>query len=391
MNVLLLGTAYPWRGGIAHYIALLAQHLQKNRHHVDVVTFHRQYPSLLFPGKTQSETGNSGIALPTESLIDSINPFNWILVGWKLRKRNPDVVIFKYWLPFFGPCFGTICRIIKFRRATKVIAICDNVLPHERRLGDRIFTRYAFGAVDGYIVQSESVERDLLKLVRQPNYKRIAHPIYEIFGEPLSKQDARQRLHLSDERVLLFFGYVRRYKGLDVLLEAMKLVVRQIKIKLLVVGEFYDDEQQYRAQTETLGLQSAVQFVSEYVSNDRVSEYFSAADCVVLPYRSATQSGIVQIAYNFNKPVIVTRVGGLAEIVPDGIAGFTVLPESPEALAEAILRFYQNNYEQQFSDAVKKEKLKYSWDHLVHAIETLMDPSCDHNGCDRKSNGASVV
>jgi glycosyltransferase involved in cell wall biosynthesis len=375
MNVLLLGTAYPWRGGIAHYIALLAQHLQKSRHHVEVVTFRRQYPSFLFPGKTQSETGDPGIVLPTESLIDSINPFNWIFVGWKLRKRNPDVVIFKYWLPFFGPCFGTICRIVKFRRPVKVIAICDNVLPHERRPGDVLLTRFAFGAVDGYIVQSDSVEHDLLKLVRHPRYKKVAHPIYEIFGEALSKHDARQRLHLSDERILLFFGYVRRYKGLDVLLEAMKIVVSQLKVKLLVVGEFYDDEQPYRTQTEALGLQSSVQFVSEYISNNKVSEYFSAADCVVLPYRSATQSGIVQIAYNFNRPVIVTRVGGLAEIVPDGIAGFTVAPESPQVFAEAILKFYQENLEESFSNAVKKEKVKYSWDHLVQAIESLVDSS----------------
>jgi glycosyltransferase involved in cell wall biosynthesis len=375
MNIILLGTAYPWRGGIAHYIALLARHLQKNHHHVDVVTFRRQYPALLFPGKTQSETGDPGIVLSTESLMDSINPCNWIRVGWKLRKRNPDVVIFKYWLPFFAPCFGTICRIIKFRRTTKVVAICDNVLPHEHRPGDKLLTRFAFGAVDRYIVQSDSVERDLLKLVSNPQYKKVAHPIYEIFGESIPKQDARDRLHLSDERILLFFGYVRRYKGLDILLDAMKFVVHQLNVKLLVVGEFYDDEQQYRSQAERLGLKDAVQFVSEYISNDRVAEYFSAVDCVVLPYRSATQSGIVQIAYNFNKPVIVTRVGGLAEIVPDGIAGFTVPPESPQEFADAILKFYREEVEQSFSDAVKKEKLKYSWNHLVHAIESLAEPS----------------
>ncbi|HVN49173.1 MAG TPA: glycosyltransferase [Bacteroidota bacterium] len=374
MNILLLGTAYPWRGGIAHYVALLAKHMQKEQHHVDVVTFRRQYPALLFPGKTQNETGDLGIILPTESLMDSINPFNWIRVGLKLRKRNPDAVIFKYWLPFFGPCFGTICRMVKFHRKTKIIAICDNVLPHEHRPGDKIFTRYAFGVVDGYIVQSDSVEKDLTKLIAHPQYKKVAHPIYEIFGEPLSKQAARERLRLTEEHIILFFGYVRRYKGLDVLLEAMKLVQHRQKIKLMVVGEFYDDEHSYREQAEKLELHDTVQFVSEYVSNDHVAEYFSAADCVVLPYRSATQSGIVQIAYNFNKPVIVTRVGGLAEIVPDGIAGFTVPPENPQALAEAILKFYRENCEQQFSTAVQHEKQKYSWDHVVHAIEQLIDP-----------------
>ncbi len=371
MNILVLGTAYPWRGGIAHYIALLADHLKKN-HRVDIVTFTRQYPLFLFPGKTQRETGDPGIVMQTESMIDSINPINWILTGWKLRKRNYDVVVFKYWLPFFGPCFGTICRLIKWRKKTKVIALCDNVLPHEHRPGDSVFTKYAFHIVDGYIVQSESVERDLLSFVKNPSYKRVMHPIYENFGSSISKEEARKTLGFKEnDRIILFFGYIRKYKGLDLLFEAMKTVRKSMDIHLLVAGEFYDDEHSYREFVEINNMNDCIHFMSEYIPGDRVPVLFSAADCVVLPYRSATQSGIVQIAYNFNKPVIVTNVGGLAETVSNGMSGFVVPPESPEALASSIAAFYRENREVSFIKEVKKEKVKYSWKSLVEAIETL--------------------
>jgi len=371
MKILILGTAYPWRGGIAHYISLLARHLAE-RHQVDVVTFTRQYPSLFFPGTTQNETGDPGVILKTESMMDSVNPFNWIRTGLRLRKRNYDLVVFKYWLPFFGPCFGTICRLIKRRRKTKIIAICDNVLPHERRPGDKVFTRYAFGVVDGFIVQSEAVEKDLLRLFPAARYKKVPHPVYENFGAPLSVSEARKKLGLDEkEHVLLFFGYIRKYKGLDILLESMRTVRKSVKLTLLVAGECYDDEQLYRDIIERYQMNDCVRFMAEYISNDRVPEFFSAADCVVLPYRSATQSGIVQIAYNFNTPVIVTDVGGLAEIVIDGVSGFVVPPESPEKLAEAIIRFYRNDCGQSLREGVRKEKAKYSWNHITEAIETL--------------------
>lgn len=370
MDFLILGTAYPLRGGIAHYNALLAAHLGK-RHRVQIITFKRQYPAFLFPGKTQQETGDAGITVPAEQLIDSINPVNWIRVGLQLRKRRPDVVVFKYWLPFFGPCFGTMCRIIKWRRPTRVIAICDNVIPHERRIGDRIFTRYAFRPVDGFIVQSETVEKDLVATVRHPLYRRVAHPIYEIFGTAIEKKEARERLKLNENRVVLFFGYVRQYKGLHTLIDAMKKVRQSLDVTLMIVGEFYDSEADYRAHIAREGLGDAVRVVSDYVPNEAVAAYFSAADVVVLPYHSATQSGIAQIAYNFNKPVIVTDVGGLAETVIDGVSGLIVSPESPDALARAIIDFYQKNLEPIFLEGVKKEKGKYSWENLVSAIEEL--------------------
>ena len=370
MNILLLGTAHPWRGGIAHYFALLYRYLSK-RHHVDIVTFRRQYPAMLYPGKTQTEIGDPGIVLTTEQRVDSINPLNWLLTGWALRKRNYDVVLFKYWLPFFGPCFGTICRVIKYRRRTKVFAICDNVIPHERRLGDVLFTRYAFGSVDSFLVQSETVEQDLLKTVQHPKYMRVAHPIYENFGSPLSKSEARKLLGIPNEKVVLFFGYIRPYKGVDLLLEAMKLLPASENIRLLLVGEFYENEERYRKFIRRNDLEHAVNVVSEYVPNAEVPKYFSAADCVVLPYRSATQSGIVQIAYNFDKPVIVTNVGGLTEMVSDGVTGIVIPPNSPQILADAIMRFYRDKLEEKLVHGVRKEKQKYSWDTVVQAIEKL--------------------
>lgn len=370
MNILILGTAYPLRGGIAHYNALLARHLGK-KHHVKVITFKRQYPAFLFPGKTQQETGDPGVAIQSESLIDSINPLNWIVVGWKLRKRNPDVVVFKYWLPFFGPCFGTICRLIAWGRATKVITICDNIIPHEHRPGDGLFTRYAFGVVDAFIVQSDAVERDLFATVSTPRYKKVAHPVYEIFGESISKEEARTRLGITEKNVILFFGYIRPYKGLHLLIDALKVVKQTTSIKALVVGEFYEDDKPYREHLQRAGVRDVVRLVGDYVPNEKVVDYFCAADVVVLPYLSATQSGIAQIAYNFDKPVIATDVGGLAEVVREGVSGLIVPPNDPDALANAIVTFYSQRMEEKLSAGAKQEKKKYSWDPMVEAIEQL--------------------
>jgi glycosyltransferase involved in cell wall biosynthesis len=370
MNILILGTAYPLRGGIAHYNALLYSHLKK-QHSVSLVSFKRQYPKIFFPGKTQEEHGDPGIPVTSEPLIDSVNPFNWIRVGLKLRKRNADAVIFKYWLPFFGPCLGTICALIKWRRTTHVLAICDNVIPHERRPGDVVFTKYAFHFVDAFIVQSDTVEKDLLTLLDQPRYKKVPHPVYEIFGKKIPKKEARKLLNISDEKIILFFGYVRKYKGLHVLIDAMKTVKQSLPVKLLVVGEFYDDEESYRWHISDAQVRDVIDVVSDYVPNEKVGEYFSAADAVILPYLSATQSGIAQIAYNFDKPVIATNVGGLAEVVADGISGIIIPPNNPAALAGAIQKFYNENLEAKLSAGAAEEKKKYSWEAMVKAVEQL--------------------
>ncbi len=370
MNIVIVGAAYPFRGGIAHHTALLYRELSK-RHHVQIITFKRQYPSFLFPGKSQFDSDDM-ISVPTEQLIDSMNPLNWISVGRTIRRRRPDLLIVTYSIPFFGPCYGTIARVATRNTNTKVLFLCHNIIPHEKRPGDALFTRYALSAGDCFIVQSDSVERDLKSLFPQARYKRIHHPVYNVFGNPVDKQQARKELNIERERVLLFFGYVRPYKGLGVLLDAMPLILQQLEVQLLVVGEFYDDKQKYVEQIQRLGLNNHVTLTSDYVPNEIVAKYFSAADVVVLPYRSATQSGIAQIAYNFNKPVIATNVGGLGEIVRDNVTGFVVPPDDAGRLSDAVIRFYDEHREQEFTANVETEKRKYSWENMSEAIESLM-------------------
>jgi glycosyltransferase involved in cell wall biosynthesis len=377
MNIVIVGTAFPLRGGIAHFNALLARELGK-RHHVETITFKRQYPKIFFPGKTQDEKGEPDATVPAPQLVDSINPFNWIRVARHISRMRPDLLIFKYWMPFFGPCFGTIARLVRKRTGARVLFICDNVIPHERRFGDVALTRYAFRHADFFIVQSDAVEKDLKNYFPQAIYRNVPHPVYENFGHSLPKQEARNLLGISAENVILYFGYVRPYKGLMVLLEAIGLMRDRVTAKgsgsvpyLLAVGEFYDDETKYRKRVAELNIGEYVRSVSDYVSNNEVAAYFSAADAVILPYLSATQSGITQIAYNFDKPVIATNVGGLAEVVLDRKTGYIVPPDDPQALADAIMRFYDEHKEAEFSAAVKLEKQKYSWEHLTRAIEEM--------------------
>lgn len=370
MYAIIVSTAYPLRGGIAHYNALLAAELGKN-HRVDTITFKRQYPAFLFPGKTQRESGDAMHASPAPQLIDSVNPWTWFTAAREIRGRKPDMLIFKYWLPFFGPCFGTIARLAKRGRPTRVLFICDNILPHERRPFDVAFTRYAFAAADAFIVQSEAVEHDLLKLCPTARYRNIPHPLYTSFGSALEKQEAKAALGLRDERVLLFFGYIRPYKGLHTLIDAMARLVKHMPAKLLVVGEFYDPELPYREHVRRLGLEESIIFHSGYLPNERVGQFFSAADAVIVPYLSATQSGIVQIAYNFDKPVLCTRVGGLAEVVRENRTGMLVPPDDPDALARAIGQFYAEGGESRFTEAIREEKRLYSWERLAAAVVEL--------------------
>ena len=372
MNVIIVGTAYPLRGGIAHYNALLASALKARGHSVETITFKRQYPSIFFPGTSQDETGGGPHGDLAPRLVDSINPFNWWRVGRLLRRKRPDLLLFKYWIPFFGPCFGTIAAAARNQNLPRVVFICDNILPHERRPFDRLFTRYAFRRADAFLVQSDAVERDLRVFWPGAHYRKSPHPVYDMFGPRLERSVARSALGMaSDERVLLFFGYIRRYKGLEILLRAMRLVAARIKVRLHVVGEFYDDESTYRSLAHELDLDRCVTFHAGYLPNDRVAAFFSAADAVVLPYLSATQSGIAQIAYHYDIPVIATDVGGLAEVVLDGRTGFVVPPADPTALAGAILRFYGENRAALFAAGVSQEKHRYSWDALVNAIEEL--------------------
>jgi D-inositol-3-phosphate glycosyltransferase len=371
MRITIVGTAHPLRGGIAHYNALLYRELSK-KHQVDIITFTRQYPSFLFPGKTQTDAGGTGdFEVPSRVLVDSINPLNWLRVGRMIRREAPDLLLFKYWLPFFGPCFGTIARMARRGTRTRVVYICDNVIPHEKRPGDRLFTRYAFGPADGFIVQSASVEKDLHTLLPDARSILVPHPVYHGFGASVPAAEAPAAVGATRKNVLLFFGYVRRYKGLGVLLDAMALLKGRLDLQLLIVGEFYDDEAPYRERIRALGLEGNVTVRSDYVPNDEVKNYFSAADAVVLPYSSGTQSGIAQIAYNFDVPVIATTVGGLAEAERDGETGVLVPPDNPPALADGIVRFFTALDHARLRARVSEEKKRYSWDHLCAGIESL--------------------
>jgi len=371
VKISIVGTAFPLRGGIAHYIALLFNALSVH-HDVEIITFKRQYPKLIFPGKSQVEEGDTeAFRVPSTAIIDSLNPITWLEAGRRVQHRAPDVLLFKYWLPFFGPCFGTIARVAKRNTRTKVVYICDNVIPHEHRIGDKLLTSFAFGAGDGFVVQSRSVERDLLSLRPHARYEYVPHPLYDGFGSAVPVAEARRHLGISAPNVLLFFGYIRRYKGLSVLLDALAHLGDRLDVHLLVVGEFYEDESQYRSQIARLGIPGKVTVHSAYVPNEEVKYFFSAADAVVLPYTSATQSGIAQIAFNFDTPVIATNVGGLAEIIRDGETGLLVPPANSAALASRITEFFTAVDRSRMKMNVRAEKKNYGWENLVAAIEKL--------------------
>ena len=369
-KITIISAAYPLRGGIAHFAGLLYNELI-NYFDVDVITFKRQYPSFLFPGKTQLESGDSVEKIPTSVVLDSINPLNWIKIGKRIKNDEPDFLILKYWMPFFAPVYGVISRIVKKNGKTKIIAICHNVIPHEKKPGDLALTKFFFSSVDYFILLSNSVKKDLLSIVPDAKQKVLFHPVYSNFGNSISKEEARQFLNIQEERVLLFFGFIRDYKGLDILLEAIAILKSQLRFKLVIAGEFYSNEDKYLELIDKLDLKDWVSLHSDFIPQDEVKYYFSACDVVVLPYKSATQSGIVQIANNFNKPMISTNVGGLGEVIKNGESGYLVEKENPQQLADAILKYYNENKEAEFSENIEAEQEKYSWEKFVKEMMEL--------------------
>ncbi|NOY57964.1 MAG: glycosyltransferase [Calditrichaeota bacterium] len=372
MKVVIVSPAYPHRGGIAHFTALLFNKLQERGHDVHIISFKRQYPSLFFPGKTQFENGEQAIPTKSHAVIDSIGPGTWFKAAHEIRQINPDLLIFQHWMPFFAPAFGAIAGRVKKGRKTKVLFICHNIIPHEPRPGDKMLTHYALSKADHFIIMSKAVQHDLLQFFPHADFRMVHHPVYEIFENKISKGKARKMLGLESGPVILFFGYIRRYKGLHILLEALKIVGKDIPVKLLVAGEFYEQEDAYLKEVHDYGLAKNVVFYNKYVANKDVGLYFSAADVVALPYLSATQSGIVQICYHYDKPVIATDVGGLPEVVQDGETGFVVPANDARAFANAIVRFFKENREETFSAAVKSVKKNFSWDRMAEAVESFM-------------------
>ncbi len=373
MKIVFIGTCFPMRGGLAQFNAILARELSK-RHEIAFLSFSRQYPDLFFPGKTQfvtEEEAARAAQFPADPVLDSINPISWWRTARRAAAKKPDLIIFKYWMPFFAPAFGTISRWIKRWSGARVLFVCDNIVPHERRPFDGLLTRYAVSPVDAFVTMSASVSEDLQKVKPGAKWELVPHPVYDLFGERVDKQAALETLGLPDGDWILFFGYIRRYKGLDLLIESLPKVRTRRDVRLLVAGEFYDNEERYRDLVREHGVEDAVVFRSDYIPEDQVATYFSAIDVVTLPYHSATQSGIIQVAYHLDTPVICTDVGGLGEVVLDQKTGFVVPPEDPQAVADAILRFYDEDWGERMRRQVEIEKAKYSWDRLVEAIERL--------------------
>ena len=374
MRIAIIGPAHPYRGGgITTFNHRLAKEFQAQGHTCSIISFSMQYPSFLFPGKSQYTSEPAPENLSIRRMINSVHPINWLKVGRQLRQEKWDLVVVRFWLPLMGPAFGTILRLLKKNGYTKVVCIADNIIPHEHRPGDKPFTRYFLKACDAFITMSEKVLADLKTFTTGKPIRLVPHPLYDNFGEPMPKDEARKMLGLpAHDKLLLFFGFIRQYKGLDLLLQAMSDDrIRQEKIKLLVAGEFYEDEKPYLDYILQNNLQDSVILRTNFIPDNEVRLFLSAADCVVQPYRNATQSGVTPLAYHFEKPMIVTNVGGLPALVPHQKVGL-VTGAQPSAIADAILRFYQLG-EEFFIPHLRSEKQKYAWSNLTGAILEMVE------------------
>jgi D-inositol-3-phosphate glycosyltransferase len=372
MKIISLGPAHPYRGGPATFNDRLAQQFISEGHTVELITFTLQYPRLLFPGKTQYTDSPAPPGVKIKRMLNSVNPINWVITGFKIKRMMPNILLLRFWLPFLGPSLGTVARIVRRNRHTKTICIFDNVVPHEKRAGDKILTKYLTGSIDGAIVMSQSVSEDL-KIFRSDIPTKLSpHPLFDNYGEFTDREIAISTLGLDAEnKYILFFGFIRAYKGLDLLIKAFSdNRLRNRNLKLIIAGEFYEDDTAYRNLIRKYYLEDEILLYDRFIKDEEVSLFFSVADIVVQPYKTATQSGVTQIAYHYNKPMLVTDVGGLREIVPDGICGYVVNPDS-DSIAEAIVDFYDDNRKAQFTDAVKTEKKKFSWDKMTAAIEEV--------------------
>lgn len=373
MKIILISPAHPLRGGIATSAERLAHALQEAGHEVVIYSFSLQYPDFLFPGKTQytDEAPPAGLTIKTR--VNAVNPFNWISVARDIAREGADRVIVRFWLPLMGPCLGSILRLARRfqgrRRPLRITALVDNIIPHEKRPGDRPFAQYFVGACDDFVVMSRSVGEEIRQFLPSNapagQVRFSPHPIYDNYGAPMDAAEARRQLNIApDARVVLFFGFIRAYKGLDLLLEALP---EAPGVLVLVAGECYEPWEPYQARIEQLGIADRVSLHLDFIPSEQVRVFFSAADLVVQPYKSATQSGISQIAYHFEKPMVVTRVGGLPEIVSNGISGYVAAPEAG-AIAGAIRDFFGQGRAAAMQAGARAEKQRFSWEKLVEVL-----------------------
>jgi glycosyltransferase involved in cell wall biosynthesis len=374
LKIVIIGPAWPLRGGIANFNEALGLDLQDKGHSVKIISFSLQYPSLLFPGKSQTDSTSGKPNLDIEALINSIQPFTWFSAAKRIRDYAPDLVIIRYWLPFMAPALGTIARLCRKKgHKIPVIGLTDNIVPHESRPFDRALTGYFLKKCDGFLVMSEQVSNDLRSFGIDVPVKKRYHPIYDIFGSKVERSAARKKLGIDEgKKLILFFGFIRKYKGLDLLLQAMA-DERLIDIHLIVAGEFYEDRGYYDEIVRSGNIKDRVVMKGEYIPKEAVRYYFSAADLVVQPYRSATQSGVTQIAYHFGVPMVVTDTGGLPEMVENGVAGL-VVDESDVSIASAIDRFFSDSeLRNQLEEGVIKNASLFSWDQMSDGILELYE------------------
>lgn len=370
-HILIVGPAHPLRGGIATFNEQLAHSFQAQGHHVELLSFSLQYPSFIFPGTSQFTDEPAPKNLQISTKLNAINPLNWLMVGNEYRQKKFDLIVFRFWLPLMSPCLGTVARIIRLGQAksTKILAITDNVIPHEKRIGDKIFTKYFLSACDGFVVMAKALLNDLHLF--EPTKPKIytPHPIYDNYGASIEKSQALQNLALdADFHYVLFFGLIRAYKGLDLLLEAFgdKRLFDK-KIKLIIAGEPYEAMEKYEAIIQKYHLQEKVILHTHFIHSKEVANYFCAADLIAQPYKTATQSGVSQIAYHFEKPMLVTDVGGLAETIPHQKVGYVVQPQ-PSPIADALIDFFENEKEKFFTENIKAERKKFEWKVLTDKL-----------------------
>lgn len=371
-KIVLIGPVYPYKGGISHYTGLMCRALQKV-YDVTMVSYQFQYPGFLYKKEQRDYSNDRFRVEDTKYLLHTANPFNWLRAAKRINAMRPEMVIIQWWHPYFAPCYYILCKCLKSK---KILFVCHNVFPHERFPMDTILTRAVLRQGNCYIVQSGTDAKDLQTIVKNPVFRQAVHPTYNAFRiENMSKETARSRLGIrTDEKVLLFFGFVREYKGLRYLIQAMPEIAARIEdTRLLIVGDFSDEESknQYRDMIAQSGVSEHIDIYDGYIPDREVEKFFAASDLAILPYVSATQSGIVQIAYGFEMPVVATNVGGLPEVVADGRTGYIVKAQSADAIAGAVVDFFQNARAAEFAQGVKEEAWRFSWDRMVEIVEEM--------------------
>jgi glycosyltransferase involved in cell wall biosynthesis len=383
MRFVVIGPTFPYRGGISHYTTLLVKHLQMS-HEVQFFSFRRQYPNWLFPGRSDRDPSQWPLRVACEYLLDPLNPLTWLRTAQRISREKPDALILQWWVPYWAPVWILLARWVQLQTRASILFICHNVLPHEQRVWDKTLARWVLTLGDGFVVHSESDRQRLLSILPKASVQVVPLPSHASLSQTVtvySKIEARELLSLpADQATVLFFGLVRPYKGLEILLEAISSAQRSMKLHLLVAGEFWIPEQEIRKRVAELNLTEAVTIVNRYIPNEELGFYFGAADVVVLPYLDATQSSVIQLAYGFGKPVITTTVGGLPDVVINGETGFLVPPNDSQALAETIIKFFSDYCDRDWEHTISKRQPQFSWQGMITAFEQLLEEKAQQHG-----------